>query len=140
MIIATSIWILCVPMFLASRGLILAISQISQRYLETSSEIMKASYIASVEIAIETQNLYAMMGLILLSIASIIMGTIMLKVKKPFGKIGYSVIIAGLCTLLGAISVVVKEVPIIFPIIGVIMTASWQFYIGLKLFQLRESA
>lgn len=48
--------------------------------------------------------------------------------------------IAGLCTLLGAISVVVKEVPIIFPIIGVIMTASWQFYVGLKLFQLKESA
>lgn len=87
MIIVTSIWILCVPMFLASRGLIIAISQISSRYLETSSEIMKVSYIASAEMVIETQNLYAMMGLILLSIASIIMGTIMLKVKNRSVKL-----------------------------------------------------
>ncbi|UCF07935.1 MAG: hypothetical protein JSW28_09900, partial [Thermoplasmata archaeon] len=36
MFIATAIWVLCVPMFIASRGLILAISQISGNYLDTT--------------------------------------------------------------------------------------------------------
>lgn len=137
MFLATAFWILCVPMFLISRGFIFAITQLSDKYLETSSEVLKVSYIASAELALETQNLYAMMGLILLSIASIIMGSVMLKGKEIFGKgIGYVVIGAGVFTILGAISVVVKEVPIVFPVIGVIMTAIWQFYIGLKLYKM----
>jgi hypothetical protein len=68
MFIATALWVLCVPMFLASRGQIIAISQISSRYLDTTDETMKASYLAAAELALETQNLYAMMGLILLSL------------------------------------------------------------------------
>ena len=141
MFLAAALWILCVPMFLSSRGLIFAISQLSDKYLETSSEILKATYLASAEFAIETQNLYAMMGLILLSIASIIMGSVMLKGKEIFGKsMGYIVIGAGTFTLLGAISVIVEEVPIVFPVIGVIMTAIWQFYIGLKLYKTGKKA
>lgn len=137
MFLATGFWILCVPMFLASRGLIFAISQLSDKYLETSSEVLKASYLATAELALETQNLYAMMGLILLSTASIIMGSVMLKDKEIFGKsIGYIVIGAGAFTFLGAISVIVEEVPIIFPVIGVIMTAIWQFFIGIKLYKM----
>ncbi len=137
MFLATALWILCVPMFLASRGLIFAISQLSDKYLETSSEVLKVSYLASAELALETQNLYAMMGLILLSIASIIMGSVMLKGKEIFGNIiGYIVIGAGAFTFLGAISVIVEEVPIVFPVIGVIITAIWQFYIGLKLYKM----
>jgi hypothetical protein len=138
MTIATSFWILCVPMFLTSRGLIFAISQISDRYLNSSTEIMKMSYIASAELALETQNIYAMTALILLSLGSIFIGKVMLKAKEVFGKIGYAVIVAGIFTFFGAISVVVKEVPIIFPVIGVILTAIWQFYIGLKLFKLAD--
>jgi hypothetical protein len=137
MFIATALWVLCVPMFLASRGQILAISQISNRYLDTTAEAMRSSYLASAELALEIQNLYAMMGLILLSVASIIIGIVMLKGKEVFGKmIGYVVICAGAFTLPGAISVIVEEVPIIFPIIGVIMTAIWQFYIGFKLYKM----
>lgn len=137
MFLATGFWILCVPMFLASRGLIFAISQLSDKYLQTSSEVLKVSYLATAELALETQNLYAMIGLILLSTASIIMGSVMLKGKEIFGKsIGYIVIGAGAFTFLGAISVIVEEVPIVFPIIGVIMTAIWQFYIGLRLYKL----
>ena len=79
MFLATGIWALCVPMFIASRGLILAISQISDNYLDTTNEAMKASYLASAELALETQNLYAMMGLILMSVASVIIGVVMLK-------------------------------------------------------------
>jgi hypothetical protein len=137
MFIATAFWVLCVPMFLVSRGQILAISQISSRYLATTDEAMRASYLASAELAIETQNLYAMMALILLSVASIIIGIVMLKGKEVFGKsIGYFVIAAGAFTLIGAISVTVEEVPIIFPIIGVILGAIWQFYIGFKLYKM----
>jgi hypothetical protein len=141
MFIATAFWVLCVPMFLASRGQILAISQISSRYLDTTDEAMRASYVAAAELALETQNLYAMMGLILLSLAGIVIGVVMLKGKEVFGKgIGYVVIGAGAFTLLGAISVIVKEVPIIFPVIGVILTAIWQFYIGFKMFRLGREA
>jgi hypothetical protein len=133
MFMATAFWVLCVPMFLASRGQIIAISQISSRYLDTTEEAMRAAYLAAAELALETQNLYAMMGLILLSVASIIIGIV-------FGKrIGYVVIGAGAFTLFGAITVI-TVVPIIFPIIGVILTAVWQFYIGFKLFRLGQSA
>ncbi len=136
MFIATALWVLCVPMFLASRGQILAISQISSRYLDTTDETMRASYLASAELALETQDLYAMMGLILLSVASIIIGIVMLKGKEVFGKrIGYVVIGAGAFTLFGAISVKM-EVPIIFPIIGVILSAVWQVVVGAKLYKL----
>jgi hypothetical protein len=140
MFIATALWVLCVPMFLASRGQIIAISQISSRYLDTTDETMKASYLAAAELALETQNLYAMMGLILLSVASIIIGIVMLKAKEVFGKrIGYVVIGAAAFTLIGAISSIV-EVPVIFPIIGVILTVVWQFYIGFRLFRLGQEA
>ena len=137
MLIATALWVLCVPMFLASRGQIIAISQISGRYLATTDEAMKASYLASAELALETQNLYAMMGLILLSVASVIIGIVMLKGKEVFGKrIGYFVIGAGAFTFLGASTVIVEEVPIIFPVIGVILSAVWQFYVGFKLYKM----
>ena len=137
MFIATAFWVLCVPMFLASRGQILAISQMSGRYMAATDEAMRASYLASAELAIEIQDLYAMMGLILLSVASIIIGIVMLKGKEVFGKmIGYFVIAAGAFTLIGAISVKVEGVPIIFPIIGVILGAIWQFYIGFKLYKM----
>ena len=137
MFMATALWVLCVPMFLASRGQIIAISQISSRYLDTTNETMRASYLASAELALEIQNLYAMMGLILLSVASIIIGIVMLKGKEVFGKrIGYVVIGAGAFTLFGAISVNMEEVPIIFPIIGVILSAVWQVVVGAKLYKL----
>jgi hypothetical protein len=140
MFMATAFWVLCVPMFLSSRGQIIAISQISSRYLDTTEEAMRAAYLAAAELALETQNLYAMMGLILLSVASIIIGIVMLKGREVFGKrIGYVVIGAGAFTLFGAITVI-TVVPIIFPIIGVILTAVWQFYIGFKLFRLGQSA
>jgi hypothetical protein len=117
MLIATAFWLLCVPMFLASRGQIFAISQISSRYLATTDVGLRASYLASAELALETQNLYAMMGLIFLSVASIIIGIVMLKGEEVFGKmIGYVVIGAGAFTFLGALTVIVEEVPIIFPL------------------------
>jgi len=79
MFMATGLWLLAVPMFLASRGLIISLSQISARYMATTNATMKAAYLASAELALETQNIYAMMGLIFLAVASIIIGLVMLK-------------------------------------------------------------
>jgi len=141
MLIATAIWIMCVPMFLASRGQIIAISQISSAYTSATDEALRSSYLASAELALETQNLYAMIGLILLSTGSIIMGIVMLKGKEVFGKkIGFVVIGAGIFTILGAASVIVEEVPIIFPVIGVMLSAAWQSYIGYKMYKLGKVA
>jgi hypothetical protein len=138
MFIATALWALCVPMFLASRGQIIALSQISSRYLATTDATMRASYLAAAELALETQNLYAMMGLVLLSVASIMVGTVMLAGKRVFGKrIGYVVIGAGAFTIFGAITVI-TQIPIIVPVIGVILTAIWQFYVGFRLLRLGE--
>jgi len=140
MFIATAIWALCVPMFIASRGLILAISQISGNYLDTTDEALKAAYLASAELALETQNLYAMMGLILMSVASVIIGIVMLEGKEVFGgKIGYVVIGAGIFTLFGATTVIVEAVPIIVPVLGVILSATWQFYIGFKMYKMGQN-
>lgn len=142
MYFATAFWVLCVPMFFASRGLILAVSQLSRQYSASTDEVMRAAYVAAAELALETEDLYAMLALILLSIASIVIGVVMLKGPEVFGKgIGYLVIGAGVFTFFGAISVAVEVVPIIFPIIGVILGAIWQIYVGLKLFRLgREAA
>jgi hypothetical protein len=121
MFIATGFWVLGIPMFLASRGQIISLSQISGRYMETTNEAMKAAYLASAEIAIEIQNIYATMGVTLvLCVASIIIGLVMLK--GVFGKIGYLVIAAGILT--------------IFPPVGLALTAIWQLIVGIKLYKL----
>ncbi|UCB44738.1 MAG: hypothetical protein JSV25_11025 [Spirochaetota bacterium] len=140
MFIATALWLLCVPMFMASRGQILAISQISSSYLAATDEAIKASYLESAELAIEIQNLYAIMALVFLGIASIIIGSVMLKGKEVVGKgIGYVEIGAGVFTLIGAPTVIVEAVPIIFPIIGAILSAIWQFIVGAKLVKLSKT-
>jgi len=138
MFMATALWVLCVPMFLASRGQIIAISQISGRYLGTADQTMRAAYLASAELALEIQDLYAMMGLILLSAASIIVGTVMLKGREVFGgQVGYVVVGAAVLTFFGAITRIM-EVPIIVPVLGVILTATWQSYVGFRLFRLGQ--
>ena len=137
MFIATGLWLVAVPMFLASRGLIISISQISGRYMDTTNETMKAAYLASAELAIETQNIYAMMALSLLCIASIIIGLVMLK--GVFGKrIGYLVIAAGTLTFFSPFGVILG-VPIIIPFIGLVLTAVWQLVVGAKLYKLGKA-
>lgn len=133
MFIATGLWSMAVPMFLASRCLFRALSQISGRYINTTSETMKAAYLASAELALETQNIYAMMALLLLSIASIIIGLVMLK--GVFGKIGYLVIAAGILTLFTPVSVILS-VPIIILVSGIALSSLWQVVVGIKLYKL----
>ncbi|MFC1987091.1 hypothetical protein ACFLVH_00865 [Chloroflexota bacterium] len=134
MFIATALWVVGVPMFLASRGLILALSQISGRYINTTSETLQAAYMASAELALEIQNIYATMGVTLvLCVAPIIIGIVMLK--GGFGKIGYLVIAAGILTLFTPFGVILS-VPIILPFIGLALTAIWQLVVGIKLYKL----
>ncbi|MFC1937754.1 hypothetical protein ACFLWY_04290, partial [Chloroflexota bacterium] len=134
MFIATGFWVVGVPMFLASRGLIISLTQLSGRYINTTSETMQAAYMASAELALEIQNIYATMGVTLvLCIAPIIIGIVMLK--GGFGKIGYLVIAAGILTLFTPFGVILS-VPIILPFIGLALTAVWQLVVGMKLYKL----
>ena len=136
-VMATALWLLAVPMFLVSRGLIISLSQISGRFMDTTNETMKAAYLASAELAIETQNIYATMALSFLAIASIMMGLVMLK--GVFGKrIGYLVIVAGILTLFAPFGVIM-EVPIIIPFVGLVLTAVWQLVVGAKLYKLGKN-
>lgn len=138
MLIATSLWVLATPMFLASRGLIIALSQISARYLDTTNETMKAAYLASAELAIETQSIFAYMVLILLSVASIIIGSVMLK--GVYGKVtGYMVIAAGILTLFTPFGVII-EVPFLISFTGIVLGAAWQIVAGVKLYKLGQDA
>ena len=134
MFIATALWLVAPLMFLVSRGIIISLSQISDSYINTTNEATKAAYLASAELAIETQNIYAIMALICLNVASIIIGLVMLK--GDFGKrIGYLVIVAGILTLFTPFGVIVG-IPIIIPFIGLVLTAVWQVVVGVKLYKL----
>jgi hypothetical protein len=134
MFIATALWLVAPIMFLASRGIIISLSQISDSYINTTDQTVKAAYLASAELAIETQNIYAIMALICLNVASIIMGLVMLK--GDFGKrIGYLVIAAGILTLFTPFGVIM-EIPIVIPFVGLILTAVWQLVVGAKLYKL----
>jgi hypothetical protein len=129
-----AIWFLATLMFLVSRGLVLALSQISSSYLSSTNEMMKAAYLASAELAIETQSMFAYMGLILLSVASIIIGSVMLK--GVYGKVlGYVVIAAGIVTLFTPLGVLIA-LPFIINFIGVVLSAIWQITAGVKLYKL----
>ena len=131
--IATLLMFVSVPLFLASRGLVLSLSQISSRYIETTSETMKAAYLASAELTLETQNMYAMTGLLIMCIVSIIIGLVM--IKGNFGKISYVVILAGILTCFSPFGVIL-DIPVIISFIGLILTAVWQLVVGFKLFKL----
>ncbi len=134
MLIATALWMVAPLMFLASRGLVISLSQISDSYLNTTDATIKAAYLASAELAIETQSIYAYMALICLNVAAIIIGVVMLK--GHFGKrIGYLVIAAGIVTLFTPFGVIM-ELPIIIPFIGLVLTAVWQLVVGFKLYKL----
>jgi hypothetical protein len=138
MFMATVLMMVAVPLFIASRGLIISISALSGRYLDTTSASMRESYLASAELALETQNMYAMIGLTLLSVWSIIVGYVMLK--SGFGKrMGYVVVIAGLFTSFSSVGVMLN-VPMILPFIGLILTAVWQSIVGMKLFKMDKEA
>ena len=135
MFMATAVGTFSVVMFLASRGLVISLSQVSGSYLDTTDPTMKAAYLASAEIALETQNVYSTMALIFLSLASILVGLVMLKGKTFSKPISYIVILSGIFTILTPFAVNLG-IPIAISIIGLILMLIWQVLVGIQLYKL----
>ena len=134
MLIATAVWLISIPMFLVSRGQIIALLAISDSYTAATNEALRAAYLVSAEVAIEVANLYNLIALSLLQSASIIVGIVIRK--GIFGKrIGYLVIVAGILGVLGSFGVLLQ--PLAFgTLFGLILNAIWQTIIGAKLYKL----
>jgi len=136
MLIGTAVWLAAIPIILVSRGQIISLVPISTSYTATTSEIMRAAYVVSVELAIDAANVYVAMALALLGVGSVIIGLIMLK--GVFGKgLGYLVIVAGILILLGTCGVLL-EVLAILTLFGLVLTAVWQIVVGAKLTRLGQ--
>ncbi len=134
MLIAAAFGLISTPMWLVSRAQIFSLFPISGRYMATTSEIMKAAYLASAERALELANIYATMGLMFLGVASILIGLVMLK--GVFGKrVGYLTTVAGTCILIGTFGIFFNPIAVLVPI-GLILNAAWQTIVGIKLYRL----
>jgi len=138
MVIATALGVVAAFMFLVCRGQVIALLPISGNYMATTSEVMKAAYLASADHAIEVGNVFSIMALMFLAVASILIGLVMLK--GVFGKrIGYIVIVAGLLTLFGTFGVLIAPLTIL-TLFGLILSAVWQIVVGVKLYKLGTEA
>jgi len=134
MLFAAAFWLTAVMMFLISRGLIITLLSISDMYISTTSESVKASYLALAEYSIYLQDTFAKMALILLNAATIIIGLIMLKTKIFGGRIGYLTLIAGIYTLFTPFLVTMGYPLLGF--IGLVLSFTWQAYAGFKLYKM----
>ncbi len=135
MVMATAIGAFSVVMFLASRGLIISLGQISGRYLDTTDPTMKAAYLAAAEMAERTQNVYSTMALIFLSLASILIGLVMLKGNIFRKSISYIVILSGVFSIFTPFAVNLG-IPLVISLIGLILMLIWQILVGLQLYKL----
>lgn len=134
MLMGTALWLVAVVSFLVSRTQIISLFRIGGSYQATTSEGMKAAYLVLAEHAIELSNVFSNIALMLLGIASIIIGLVMLK--GVFGKgLSYLVIISGTLTFLGAIGVLFEPLTILV-LFGLTLGAVWQIIVGIKLFRL----
>lgn len=134
MVVATALWSVAVIMFLVSRTQIIALFRLSGSYQTASSEAMKAAYLVSAEHAIELSNVFSNIALILLGIASILIGLVM--VRGIFRKgVSYLVIISGTLTLLGALGVLFEPLTILV-LFGLTLGAIWQIIVGITLYKL----
>jgi hypothetical protein len=99
-----------------------------------TSEAMKSAYLVLAEHAIELSNVFSNIALMLLGLASIIIGLVMLK--GVFSKgLSYLVVISGTLTLLGAIGVLFEPLTILV-LFGLTLGAVGQIMVGIKLFRL----
>jgi hypothetical protein len=134
MVMGTALWLLAVISFLVSRMQIIALFRISGSYQTTTSDAMKAAYRVSAEHAIELSNVFSNIALLLLGIASIIIGSVM--VNGVFSKrVSYLAIVSGTLTLLGALGVVFEPITILV-LFGLTLGAVWQILAGIKLYKM----
>jgi hypothetical protein len=139
MLVGAALGTLSVVMFLASRGLIISLFSVSGSYKAAAAASEKAAYLAAAEVALETQNVYATLALIFLSLASILIGLVMLKGKTFRKPVGYIVILSGIFTIFTPFAVNLG-IPIVISFIGLVLTLFWQFWVGLRLFKLGRAA
>ena len=134
MVMGTALWLLAVISFLVSRTQIIALFRISGSYQTTTSDAMKAAYLVAAEHAIELSNVFSNIALLLLGIASIIIGSVMMN--GVFSKrVRYLAIVSGTLTLLGALGVVFEPITI-FVLFGLTIGAVWQILAGIKLYKM----
>ncbi|MEJ2289410.1 MAG: hypothetical protein P8Y02_12370 [Deinococcales bacterium] len=135
--LATSLWLLSVPLFLASRAMIIATSQLSGPYAASNDAAARASYLATAELAIQAQSILSAMGLTLLSLATILLGVVLLK-----GALGRAlavlVLASGIFTVSSAYQVLLG-IPIVIPFIGLVLSAIWQVFVGARMVSLTRS-
>lgn len=136
--LAASFWLLSVPLFLASRAMIIATSQLSSSYLGTSDAAARSATLASAALAIQAQSILSAMGLTLLSLATIILGVVLLR-----GALGRAlavlVLVAGIFTVSSAYQVLLG-IPIVIPFIGLVLSAAWQLVAGARMVGLARQA
>lgn len=134
MAIATALWVLAVPLFLGSRALILAVAKLGSSYTEATSEATRSAYVASADLALAAEDVFATLALVALGLAAIIAGVVMLRERVGW-RIGYVVILASVLTLTRPFAEFV-EIPIIVTFVGLVLTGVWQVTVGVKLFML----
>ena len=136
MLMGTAVWLVAVFAFLVSRTQIIALASLSNSYLVTSSQTLREAYLVSTEHAIILSNVFSNIALLLLGIASIIIGLVMLN--GVFSKnVGYLTIISGTLTLLGALGVLFEPIAILV-LFGLTLGAVWQIIAGVKLYKMGE--
>jgi hypothetical protein len=134
MLMGTALWLVAVVSFLVSRTQIIALQSLSSSYQAATSQAMQAAYLVSAEHAIGLSNTFSNIALLLLGIASIIIGSVMLK--GVFGKgVSYLVVISGTLTLLGALGILFEPITILV-LFGLTLGAVWQIIVGVKLYKM----
>jgi hypothetical protein len=134
MLIAAAFWSVAVSLYLVSRGQIMSLLPIGGRYAAATSESMRAAYLVSADQVIEVANIYGNMALMLHQVGSIIMGLVMLK--GVYGRrTGYFVTVVGIMTFIGTFGVVLKPLSF-FTLFGLMLTAVWQIFVGVRLYKL----
>lgn len=134
MLMGTALWLVAVLSFLISRTQVISLQSLSSGYQVATSQAMQAAYIVSAEHAIGLSNTFSNIALLLLGIASIIIGSVMLK--GFFGKgVSYLAIISGTLTLLGALGILFEPITILV-LFGLTLGAVWQMIVGVKLYKL----
>lgn len=137
MLIGTTLLMMSSLLFVVSRGPIISLAQISDNYQDATTESVRTAYLASAEFAIETQNTYSTIAVILLSAASVLIGSVMLQSSLVGRPIAVVTIAAGIASIFAPF-LIIAGVPEAIGFIGLALGAVWQFVVGVKLSQTRQ--
>lgn len=122
-------------LFLVSRGPILSLAQVGGSFAAATDEPVRAAYVALASFGIELQNTYSTMALVLLSAASILAGTAMLRTRLVGRSMGYVAIAAGAFSIFTPF-IIMAGGPEAVGFIGLALGGVWQLVVGLRLARL----